>query len=109
MISLPCLILTLAFFNGRIDGVDETQAVLVFLLSYFWHLYIFRKRENYTELMFATVYDKIKDRIFSFFLPIFLVLIAVAIKKFDVLDQAQALLVFIVYYFWHKYLIRKSV
>ncbi len=102
------IILTIAAFNGAVDNIDKAQAFLFLAFAFLWHLYIFRKRDDSAQIMYATNYDKIKDRVFVFFLPVMILGIAIYCKKIDVIDQLQALSVFLAQYFWHKYLIRKK-
>ena len=101
------IILGIAFFNKSINNIDGLQTFLFFVFSFLWHLYIFRKRDG-SQIMYATNYDKIKDRVFIFFLPTLILLTAICCKKIDIIDQVQALSVFSLQYFWHKYLIRKK-
>ncbi|MCK5320751.1 hypothetical protein KAJ61_05185 [Candidatus Parcubacteria bacterium] len=101
------IILGIAFFNGVVNSIDGLQAFLFFSFSFLWHLYIFRKRDG-SQIMYATNYDKTKDIIFIFFLPTLLLVTAICCKKIDIIDQAQALSVFLLQYIWHKYLIRKK-
>lgn len=102
------IILSIAVVNGIVDNIDKSQAFLFLVFAFLWHLYIFRKREDYAQIMYATNYDKIKDRVFVFLLPVIILGIAIYCKKIDVIDQLQALSVFLSQYFWHKYLIRKK-
>ena len=102
------IILTFAAFNGVIDNIDKAQAFLFLVFAYLRHLYIFRKRNSCTQIMYVTNYDKIKDRVFVFFLPVMILGIAIYCKKIGIIDQLQALSVFLTQYFWHKYLIRKK-
>ena len=101
------IILSLAAIDGAINNIDGLQVFLFFIFSFLWHLYIFRKRDG-SQIMYATNYDKIKDRVFVFFLPIMVIGVAIFCKKIDIIDQLQALSVFLLQYFWHKYLIRKK-
>lgn len=102
------VILGIPFFSGYIDNIDGLQVFLLLVFAFSRHLYIFRIRDESLQLMYATNYDRIKDRIFMFFLPAIILGAALYFKKIDIIDQAQALSIFLLQYFWHKHLIRKK-
>ena len=102
------IIFGIPFFNKTINNIDGFQVFLLLVFTFLRHLYIFRIRDECLQLMYATNYERIKDRIFMFFLPAIILGAALYFKKIDIIDQAQALSVFLLQYFWHKYLIRKK-
>lgn len=104
---LPLLMAGIAWYDYRVNAVDVWQMILTFSAAFIWHCFLFRKKEDYGEIMSATVYDRIKDQIFVFFLPIVTLSVPLLNREFDVVDQLQIVITFGVMYFWHKYLIRK--
>jgi len=107
-ISLPFFIGALAWYDYEISAIDQVQMVAVFLLVYAWHRFVFRKKADFGDVMCATVYDRIKDQIFIYFLPVFSLVPPLFASSMDTVDLIQAIMIFGIMYFWHKYLIRKK-
>ncbi len=42
--SLPLVIIAIALFNKSVNVIDFAQALMVFLMMYFWHKMLFRRR-----------------------------------------------------------------
>ncbi|HAM89002.1 TPA: hypothetical protein DEG24_04730 [Candidatus Falkowbacteria bacterium] len=107
IIVLTLLIAGIAWYDNKVNTIDVWQMIMTFSASFIWHCFLFRKKEDYGEIMSATVYDRIKDQIFVFFLPIVVLTPPLLYRTFDIIDQIQIVTVFGVMYAWHKYLIRK--
>lgn len=107
IVSMPLLIAGIAWYDNEVNTIDTWQMIMTFSASFIWHCFLFRKKEDYGEIMSATVYDRIKDQVFVFFLPIIVLTPPLLYRTFDIIDQIQIVAVFGVMYAWHKYLIRK--
>lgn len=44
--SLPIVVIVLSFFDGGADIIDIIQAGVIFIAMYYWHKYLFRRKEN---------------------------------------------------------------
>jgi hypothetical protein len=68
-----------------------------------------RKRDDNLEVTLnLTYYDKIKDEIVIFLLPIIVLVTAALTEGIDLTDMVQALLVFLTMYLWHNALFKKT-
>lgn len=117
------LLLSVFFFyylilGDKVGVVSKVMRALV-PLSYFALAFVIkmrvnlsnykkRKKENDTELvLYLSHWDKIKDEIVIFLLPVIVLLVASLESGVDATSVVQALLVFIVMYAWHIILFRK--
>lgn len=105
IIVYPVSIIALGLWKESLNDVDVFQALIIFLVAYFWHFNLFSPREDVTRLMYATNMDKLKDEIFTFFLPFFIIIIAFSRGEVDNIDIIQALLIFLISYIKHKKLL----
>lgn len=107
-VFLPVFIVGLAVLDGYIDTADYFQAVVSFVVIFLWHSVLFKKKGTAAGLSYLTNLDKIKDEFVTFLLPIIIISIGVIDKNVDVIDFFQALIVFLIMYFWHKILFKKA-
>lgn len=101
IITLPVTVLLLAMIN-EVNTYDIIQAITAFVLMYLWHMVIFRRKEDMAGIQFMTNFDKIKDQIVIFLLPLVIVTIPFGIGLIDTIDFLQTFAVFILMYGWRK-------
>ncbi len=104
---LSIIIFVIAMIGGGIDVFDILQAIIAFFTMFFWHLVLFRKRKNINGLMYITYFDKIKDEMVIFLLPIIIISIVLVNKNVNVVDFLQAFIPFLAIYVWHQYYLVK--
>jgi len=102
ILSYPILIIVIGLWKNNLDDVDVFQAIMIFFVAYFWHFNLFSPKEEVTRIMYATNLDKLKDEIFTFFLPFFIIIIAFSRGEVNDSDIVQALLIFFISYVKHK-------
>lgn len=102
ILTIPFVLMGIALWDKSLNAIDLEQSFFVFLLIYISHFILFRKKDDVSRLAYATNLDKLKDEVFVFFLPFFIILIAFANGVVDNLDVVQAFLVFALTYFRHK-------
>jgi hypothetical protein len=62
--------------------------------------------EEKEEIIFIDPIDRTKDEVVIFALPLVIIAIGLFNRDINVIDFAQALMVFLIMYFWHKMLFR---
>jgi len=106
VIIIMCVVI---IFLGMIEGlgaVDFLQAASSFVYMYLWHLLIFRKKEDQGNIQYMTNFDKIKDRIAIFFLPLLIMGVAMASGPTLVSDMFQAGAALLIMLSWRKLMIK---
>lgn len=96
-------------FLGMIEGleiIDFIQAGAAFIYMYLWHLLIFRKKEDMANIQYITNFDKIKDRIAIFFLPLLIMGIAMANGPTLISDMFQAAAALLIMLSWRKLMLK---
>jgi len=107
--GIPIFIIGLAFLGPQVDIADILQAVLTFTIMLIWHLILFKRKEQISRLRYATNFDRIKDSIVIFLLPIFIVSISLIANRYiDMIDMLQSGIPFLVMYFWRKILFKQE-
>ena len=104
---LSIIILIIAMIDGYVDVFDILQAIIAFLTMFFWHLALIRKGKNINESMCITYFDKIKDEMVIFLLPIIIISIVLVNKNVNMVDFLQAFIPFLAIYVWHQYYLVK--
>ncbi|MCD4761598.1 hypothetical protein K8R32_01425 [bacterium] len=104
---LPILLYGIALINGYILSSDIFQTVAVFFIGLSGHVFLFRKRDD-RALTYVRHFDIIIDSVVVFSLPIAVLALSFIDGGADIIDIAQAGSVFIVMYYWHKYLFRRK-
>lgn len=106
VLSLPAVMLGFTALDKYVDIIDILQASAVFIVSYAWHLKIFRPKDEYGELVYITNSDKIKDEVIIFLLPVIVIAITLLFGRIDLVDNFQAVSVFVVMHFWRLILFK---
>jgi hypothetical protein len=107
MCSLPVVIIAVAALNGTSGPGDILQALGVFSAAVAWHAYLFRVRDSAARLRYVTNLDTMADSVVTSLLPIVHLSLSFLFGGADTLDLIQALLIFLLIYGWHKYLLRR--
>lgn len=104
------VLLTIAIYNNSLDLIDFVQAFIAVAVHYFWHHYLFttRKAEPYSTISALNYLDKTEDYLMVLLLPLVVLLISVAGKDFSSANTVQAVGIFVVAYFWHKFLFSRK-
>lgn len=98
----------IASFFSKVDRIDILQAMFVFLSVNIWHFYLFRIRDSAAQIRYVTFGDEIADRILVTTLPILMLSLTLFNEGADIIDYAQAALVFGILYLWHKHIFRSK-
>lgn len=106
-IILPVVILFIGMIK-EITIIDIAQAISAFALMYFWHLVIFMKKEDMAGIQFMTNFDKIKDRVVIFVLPIVVIAIPLSRNLVDTIDIFQAFAAWFIMMAWRKILLFRA-
>lgn len=104
---LPVFIIGSSYLAGRVDLINLLQALVTFCMMYFWHMILFRK-ENINKITYLTNFDKIKDEVVIFLLPILIIGLAILDGAVDFVEILQGVMAFLIVYYWHKILFRKE-
>lgn len=107
IITLPLIILGISIYDLHLQATDLIQAFVVFLIMLGRHLMFFFKRENIERIIQVTNFDKMKDEIIIFSLPLLVMSVGSALRSINKTDYFQAVTVFVVMYAWHKYLFKE--
>jgi hypothetical protein len=99
---LPIVVLSIAYFFDSINKADIVQAFMVFYIMTITHKFFFKKK-NIEDRNFLTNSDKMVDEIVVYSLPMITYGIAIMFKTTNDIDLAQALVVLLMSYVWHKY------
>lgn len=108
LVLLLFSIIFIPYFYNKVDFIDIIQAFIVFLMMGIWHMKMFQVKDEWSELVRITKFDRIVDNFIVFLLPIVIFIIPIVVKKIDLAsDCMQALIPFFIKYTWHKYLFRR--
>ena len=105
-VLLGLTVLFIASYNNSFDSIDVAQMLLVMIIHFGWHYYLFlsRKMPSFETVSALTYLDKMKDYTVLLFIPITILISPIFGRSFSSIDILQALAVFIAAYGWHKYL-----
>ena len=107
IITLPLILLGISIYNFYFGAVDLIQAFVVILILLGRHLMLFFKRENTERIMQITNFDKLKDEIVLFSLPLIIMSVGAGLRSINTIDYFQAVTAFVIMYVWHKYLFKE--
>jgi len=105
-VFLGLMILFIALYGGYLDSIDIAQTLLVVIIHYCWHYYLFFSKTmvSYSTISALTYLDKMKDYAVLLMIPMVVLLIPIFGHSFSSTDILQALVVFLLAYAWHRYL-----
>lgn len=93
-----------SFFWSPNLKISFWQILIIFLFLYFWHIYLFRKRDSSAVRMYATILDELVDSVFIYFTPIIVLSISLLYDSYSEMDIANALILISILYLRHKIL-----
>ncbi len=108
IVSATLLIIVIAIIDRDINVIDVVQAIVFFIILFFWHLFLFKSRDELSGLSYITLFDKIKDEFVIFLMPIIIIAIALLSKEVDLIDFFQALVAFLIIFGWHWITFREA-
>lgn len=108
IISAALLIIVIAIIDGDINTIDIAQAIIFFITIFFWRLILFRRKDELSGLSYITLFDKVKDEVVVFLMPIIIIAIALLGKEVNLVDFFQALVTFLIIFGWHMIMFRKA-
>jgi len=103
---LPLLIMGIAIYDADFEASDVIQAVGVAFIMLVWHRMLFREREVASKIIYLTNFDKYKDELVIFFIPVLVMIIGAKGGTLDVVDWLQAGFSFTVLYVWHHFIFK---
>lgn len=106
VLLLPLVIIISTIFSLKITKLDVFQAIVVFVLIFLLHKILFKK--GMAKVEFLTIFDRVKDEMMTYFLPVSVLLIAYFGGSANFIDIVQAILVYGIAYAWHKILFRPN-
>ncbi len=109
ILIVAIVIILIAVIDGYMIFSDFIQALTVLLFLLIWHYILFYRDGNKVTVIYLTYYDKIKDEVVSFLLPLVVLSTPLLSKNIDNVDFLQALSAFFIYYIWHFLMLRKNV
>ena len=101
-------IFLLPYFDRSFYLEDALQTGIFLALALGWHFYIFKMNDYGNAANTVNGLELILDRIFIFFLPVIVILVAVAFGDTDIIDFAQALAAMGFMFFWRMILFREK-
>jgi len=103
---LGLIVLAVPVYSGFLDTIDIAQMLLVVIIYFSWHHYLFisRKLPSYETISALNNLDKAKDYAALLLISIFALLLPILVRNFNIADALQALIVFVIAYGWHRYL-----
>jgi hypothetical protein len=104
ILAILFLMFLSSFFWAPDMGVAFVQIFLVFIFLYFWHIYLFRKRDSLAVRMYATILDELIDSVLNYFMPIVILSTSLFFNYYSAIDIVNALLVLGILYLRHKIL-----
>jgi len=107
IITMPVLILLIGMIE-ELSVIDVIQALSAFIFMYIWHIILFRKREDLAGMQCVTNFDKIKDTIVVFILPLVVIAIPLSTGLATAVDIFQAFAAFLLMYVWRKIMFLKE-
>ena len=102
------LIIVIAIIDGDINTIDIVQAIVFFIIIFFWRLILFKRKDELSGLSYITLFDKVKDEFVVFLMPIIIIAIALLGKEINLVDFFQALVAFLIIFGWHMIMFRKA-
>lgn len=102
LVSLPTIIMLLAYFFDKINKIDIVQAVIIFYLMVVLHKLFFKKK-NIENRNFLTMSDKMVDEVAIYSLPMFVYGIAIIFKETNTIDFVQSIVVLSMSLIWHYF------
>ena len=93
-----------SFFWGVDLKTSLTQIIIVFLVSYLWHIFLFRKRGSVAIRLYAIILDEIIDSILIYFSPVLVLSVSWLFSCYSSIDMFNALAVLGILYIRHKIL-----
>jgi hypothetical protein len=97
------VILAIPFFDGSLGAIDFIQALVVLIISGFWHIFLFKNKEK-GDLIPVTQFTRLKDEVIIVFIPVAVLMISLWARDLNLLDSLQAVVAGGGMYIWHQYL-----
>ncbi len=98
-------LMSLSNFFWALDArIALVQILVIFILLYFWHIYLFRKRDALNMRMYATILDELVDSILIYFMPVIILSVSLFFNYYSAIDIVNALVVMGILYLRHKIL-----
>ncbi len=93
-----------SFFWGVDLKTSLSQIIVISLILYIWHIFLFRKRGSVAIRSYAIVLDSIVDSILIYFSPVLVLSISWFLSCYSPIDMFNALAILGILYLRHKIL-----